>query len=115
MGYERIRYERRNRVGIVTLNRPRYRNAQSRVLLEELDAAFKEAVADDKVRCIILAGEGEHFSSGHDLGTEEERRREAVALARRSARRPRAFLELSIENSLRWRELPKSTIASVQG
>ena len=73
MGYEQIRYERRNRVGIVTLNRPRVRNAQSRVLLEELDAAFKEAVADDEVRCIIVAGEGEHFSSGHDRGTEEER------------------------------------------
>ncbi len=116
MGYEQIRYERRNRVGIVTLNRPRYRNAQSRVLLEELDAAFKEAVADDEVRCIILAGEGEHFSSGHDLGTEEER---ADAKQRPWPEGARGVLERSwtlyVENSLRWRELPKPTIASVQG
>ena len=38
-------------------------------MLEELDTAFKEAVADNDIRVIILSGEGDHFSSGDDLGT----------------------------------------------
>ena len=65
MAYLQIRYERRNRVARITLNRPELRNAQSRVLLEELDAAFTEAAAADAVRAVVLAGSGEHFSSGH--------------------------------------------------
>jgi enoyl-CoA hydratase len=116
VGYDLILYERIERVAVVTLNRPRYRNAQSRALLEELDAAFAEARADDEVRVIVLAGAGDHFSSGHDVGTDEE--------IEDVARRPyapgvRGDLERSwslyVENSLRWRDLPKPTIAQVQG
>ena len=70
--YEQIRYEKLGRIARVTMDRPRYRNAQSRQLLEELDAAFEEAARDDDVRAIILAGEGEHFSSGHDIGVKDE-------------------------------------------
>lgn len=116
MDFETIHYETRERIATVTLDRPRYRNAQSRLLLEELDAAFSGAVADDGVRVIVLAGAGEHFSSGHDLGTEQER---ADAIARPYAKGVRGDFERSfslyVENSLRWRELPKPTIASVQG
>src|SRR6202007_1686354 len=56
----------------ITANRPEVLNAQSRILLEELDDAFKRAVADDAVRVIILAGAGKHFSAGHDLGSPQE-------------------------------------------
>ena len=56
MAYQQIRYERRGRVARLTLSRPEVRNAQSRVLLEELDAAFAEAAADDRVRAVVLAG-----------------------------------------------------------
>ena len=42
-------------------------NAQDTLLIDELDAAFDEADADDSVRVVILAGAGKHFSSGHDL------------------------------------------------
>ena len=65
--FKHVLYEKLGRVARVTANRPRYRNAQSHVLLEELDAAFGEAVADDGVRVVIMAGAGEHFSSGHDI------------------------------------------------
>ena len=70
--FKQLLYEKLGRVARVTANRPRYRNAQSRVLLEEMDAAFAEAAHDDGVRVIILAGAGEHFSSGHDIGSPEE-------------------------------------------
>ena len=57
-----------------------------------------------------------HFSSGHDLGTDEER---VDAEQRPWPEGARGVLECSwtlyVENSLRWRELPKPTIASVQG
>jgi hypothetical protein len=70
--YQHVRYEVEKRVARITLNRPRYRNAQSRVLLEELDQAFLRADRDRGVNVIVLLGEGEHFSAGHDLGTPEE-------------------------------------------
>ena len=73
MAYTQIRSERRGRVAWITLDRPQFRNAQSRVLLEELDDAFAAAAADDEIRVVVLAGAGEHFSSGHDLGTPEEK------------------------------------------
>jgi len=36
-------------------------------MIDELDAAFDRAVADDDVRVVVLAAEGRHFSAGHDL------------------------------------------------
>src|SRR6267143_898768 len=73
MAYQTLLYDKIERTGRITLNRARYRNAQSTVLLKELALAFEEAVADDAVKVIILAGAGEHFSAGHDLGTPDER------------------------------------------
>jgi enoyl-CoA hydratase len=111
-----VRYELDGRIARVTLDRPRYRNAQSRQLLEQLDAAFARAVDDHEVRVIVLRGEGEHFSSGHDLGTPDE-------LADRQARpwpdgqlgEQRRSWELNVANTLRWRDLAKPTIAGVHG
>lgn len=108
--------ERVGPVAKITMNRPQYRNAQSRVLLEELDAAFADAMADHDVRVVVLFGSGEHWSSGHDIGTPEE-------LADRKARpyppgvvgvHQRSW-DWNVENTLRWRDLPKPTIAAVQG
>ncbi len=62
-------YETREAVAIVTMNRPRYRNAQNVKMTQALDAALGRAVADDAIRVIVLAGAGEHFSAGHDIGT----------------------------------------------
>src|SRR5262249_32878251 len=53
----------------IMLNRPESRNAQNLGLLVELDKAFLEAEADDRVRVVILGGAGSVFSSGHDLGS----------------------------------------------
>ncbi len=111
-----VTYETDGRIANITLNRPQYRNAQSRRLLEELDDALGQAVDDHEVRVIVLRGAGEHFSSGHDLGTADE-------LADREARPyPDGFLgeqrrswELNVANTLRWRDLAKPTIAAVQG
>lgn len=49
------------------MNRPQARNAQNMRMTYDLNAAFDLAVADEAIRVIIVAGEGPHFSSGHDL------------------------------------------------
>ena len=111
--YEQILYDVDEAVATVTLNRPERRNAQSRQLLEEMDAAFARAVADDAVRVIVLAGTGETFSAGHDLSQAEnaERAQQSAGLVGRYTR----VWDLYVDMGLRWRNLPKPTIAAVQG
>ena len=120
-----VRYERRGRIAVVTMNRPEYRNAQNSVMTYALDDAFYRAAADDEVAVVVLAGAGTHFSAGHDIGTPGrdvdvpyDRRaslwwshvgQEGGAL--RYARESEVYLGMC----RRWRELPKPTIAMVQG
>ena len=65
--FETVRYEVDGPVCTITLDRPESANAQNTELIDELDAAFDRADADDDVRVVVLAGEGKHFSAGHDL------------------------------------------------
>jgi enoyl-CoA hydratase len=111
----------------IMLNRPEARNAQHRGLLVELNDAFLRAEADDEVRVVILGGAGPIFSSGHDLGSKE-------SIAERTpgpdqhptfrmnggTRKGSEMLMLQewhyfFENTKRWRNLRKITVAQVQG
>lgn len=116
MSYQFIQYKTHNQIAHVILNRPQFRNAQSRQLLEEMDEAFKAAVADLRVKVIILSANGDHFSAGHDLGTIDEladlEHRPIEEGIRGRYTRSR---ELYVDFTLRWRDLPKPTIAVVQG
>ena len=116
------------RIARIWLNRPEAHNAQNRTLLVQLDEAFARAEADDDVRVVILAARGKNFSAGHDLGSE-------AALAERqpgpgqhptfrgygATRDPvaeKTFLQewhFYFQNTCRWRDLRKITIAQVQG
>ena len=51
----------------IVLNRPETANAQDTQFLYELNDAFDRAAHDEAIRVIILAANGKHFSSGHDL------------------------------------------------
>ncbi|MFE8013873.1 enoyl-CoA hydratase [Streptomyces antibioticus] len=120
-----VTYEVRGPVAVVTVNRPRYRNAQNSKVTYALDAAFTRAVDDDAVKVIVLAGSGEHFSGGHDIGTpgrdiHETFERKAViwwdhtdkqGVDSRIARESEVYLGMC----RRWREIPKPMIAMVQG
>jgi enoyl-CoA hydratase len=115
-GYQQILYEKEGKIAWVKLNRLKYFNAQSHLMLEEMDDAFHRAAEDPDVRVIILAGEGDHFSSGHDLGTPEEtadRKRQGYAdgLPGIYAR----FEKIFQQYGFRWRDLPKATIAMIHG
>jgi enoyl-CoA hydratase len=115
------------RIALITLNRPRQRNAQSRGLLVELDQAFLAAQADDSVRVVVLRGAGTAFSSGHDLGSSESLAELTLGpglhptFAAYGATRSgieRNWLQewhFYMRNTRRWRDLRKVTIASVQG
>jgi enoyl-CoA hydratase len=117
------------RIARITLNRPGSRNAQDTELLYALNAAFDRAAQDDEVRVIVLAANGPHFSSGHDLrehnGDAEKIFAEMYRHARvgtwsgfreKGAEAPFAReMELYFGFCERWRNLPKPTIAQVQG
>jgi len=68
------------------------------------------------VGVIVLLGAGEHFSAGHDLGTPEELADREVRRYEEGLRgRYRRSSHINIEPTLRWRNVPKPTIAAVQG
>ncbi|MBD3646787.1 MAG: enoyl-CoA hydratase/isomerase family protein [Pseudomonadales bacterium] len=116
MSYEFIRLESEGRVAKVILNRPDYRNAQSRRLLEELDQAFAELSDNDDVGVIVLTGEGDHFSAGHDLGTPDEQADLKARPMEEGVRgRFNRSRQIYVDYTLRWRDLPKPTIAVVKG
>ncbi len=107
------RTEHGGRIAVVSLNRPRYRNALSLQTMDELDAAFSRAVEDDEVRVIVLRGEGEAFSAGHDLGSPDVAGR--VPAENRTRSMYERTWELDIDHYLRYRNLPKPTVAAVHG
>lgn len=120
-----VLYERRGPVAHVTMNRPRYRNAQNSAMTYALDDAFYRAADDPEVKVVVLAGAGEHFSAGHDIGTPG--RDAHLPFERRAglwwdhSQRPGAESRFARESEVylgmcrRWRELPKPVIASVHG
>jgi enoyl-CoA hydratase len=127
--YQFLRYEtfHDDAIARITLDRPATRNAQHRGLLVELDTAFARAEADDAVRVVILAGAGPLFSSGHDLGSKEAMAELAPGPDQHPTMRINGATRHSAEkrmlqewhyyfnNTLRWRNLRKITVAQVQG
>lgn len=119
-----VRYEVAEGVAWVTMNRPEYHNAQNGRMTYLLDDAFKRAVSDDDVKVIVLCGEGKHFSAGHDIGTpgrDVHLSQDRVTMWYDHANKEGGeFLyvreaEAYLGMCRRWREIPKPTIAAVQG
>jgi len=122
---DEVLYEVRDRVALITLNRPEYANAQNSAMTYALDAAFARAVNDDQVAVVVLAGAGKHFCGGHDIGTpgrdlDRSFDRQAVlwwdhvGKAGADGRYARE-MEVYLGMCRRWREIPKPLIAMVQG
>ena len=122
---EPVRYEERGAIAVVTLNRPQYRNAQNSAMTYALDAAFARAVNAPEIKVIVLAGEGEHFSAGHDIGSPGRDAhlsfdRKAVLWWDHVGRdgadsRYAREMEVYLGMCRRWREIPKPVIAMIQG
>jgi enoyl-CoA hydratase len=116
-GFETVVYEVDGHVATITMNRPEVANAQNTQLIDELDAAFDLADADDEVRVVVLAGAGKHWNSGHDL-------KALVGQAekdewRRMRDTPEGKLRheqvMYVDRCRKIHDFRKPTIASVQG
>ena len=112
-----ITYETRGKVAIVTLNRPKVQNAISRLMTRELDLAFTIACQDDVVKCIYLRSEGNNFSSGHDLGSDQQLN--DVERPQEMDPRPRGtylkWYNNDVEMALKWRRLRKPIVCGLKG
>src|SRR5215510_15681849 len=68
MTHQTIVVERRDRVAVITLNRPEVLNAQNNPMREELLRVFASLKSDEEVRAIVVTGAGERaFSAGADI------------------------------------------------
>jgi enoyl-CoA hydratase len=66
--YKTLLYEKKNGIGVVTLNRPDKLNALNSTVYKELYDAFEAIENDDEVRVVILTGSGEKvFAAGSDV------------------------------------------------
>lgn len=117
MSFETVVYDVDGAIATITLDRPDAANAQSMELIDELDAAFDLAEADDNVRVVVLRANGKHFSSGHDLkelvgpdASPELQDRRATAEGKFRHERQMYF-----DRCVRIYSFPKPTIAAVQG
>ena len=107
-----IEYEASDSITTITLDRPEAANAQTLPMLDDLDEAWRNAAEDPEVRVIILQANGKHFSAGHDIrAVGEEDQPTKWTLANIYEIEARRFLEYS----LRWRNVPKPSLAAVQG
>jgi enoyl-CoA hydratase len=66
--YENIIVETRDKVGLVTLNRPKAMNALNDRLIDELGAALDGFEANENIGCIVITGSEKAFAAGADIG-----------------------------------------------
>jgi len=122
--FEAVIYEQpSDRIVRIVLNRPDKANAQNLQMLYDLNTALDKAAADNDVRVIIIAAAGKHFSSGHGpMGGSDDYSLQDVAISTsRGFGQPGIEGHWAFEEEVffglcwRWRNIPKPTIAEVQG
>ncbi|MFT7141478.1 MAG: enoyl-CoA hydratase [Candidatus Azotimanducaceae bacterium] len=120
--FDTVRYEGvTNGVARIVLDRADTRNAQDKKMIYELNAAFDLAAQDDEANVIVLAAEGPHFSSGHDLRDRSKMADFETVSNWGGFTLPGAEGYMAQEQEIymgmcwRWRNLPKPVIAEVQG
>lgn len=106
--YSTLAIEQAGKVATIWMDRPEVLNAFNEQLIDDLNAACLQLDADPKVRVVVLAGRGKHFSAGADLNwmrrAAEGSEADNLADARRFARMLRTLSGMS-----------KPTVARIQG
>ena len=119
-----VLYQVEGGIATLTMNRPDFNNAQNSQMTYALDACFRRAADDDSVKVIVLRGAGKHFSAGHDIGTpgrDINKPFERESLWWDHTNKPGSELLFAREQEVylgmcrRWHDIPKPTIAMVQG
>lgn len=121
---EPVAYRVEDDIAILTMSRPKFNNVQNSQMTYALDDCFRRAINDDAVKVIMLTSTGKHFSAGHDIGTpgrDVNKSFEHKHLWWDHTNKPGGeFLyvreqEVYLNMCRRWRDMPKPTIAVVQG
>jgi enoyl-CoA hydratase len=68
MAFQNILVETRDRVGLITLNRPKQLNALNDALMDELGDALKTFDADENIGAVVITGSEKAFAAGADIG-----------------------------------------------
>jgi enoyl-CoA hydratase len=114
---DKVLFRIEGNVGVITLNRPDQRNAQDLELLKMLDAIWMKAAADQRVKVIVLNAAGPHFSAGHDIS--DAAMDQVTSVDWNDPRVVESLYAYESETFLgycsKWRNVPKPSIASVQG
>jgi enoyl-CoA hydratase len=106
-----VQYDVAEQIATISLNRPEVANAQNRELLDQLDGCWTRAADDPDVKVIVLRGNGKHFSSGHDIKASAASYPRKLTVSDIYESESRMY----VGYSLKWRNVPKPSIASVQG
>ncbi|MGE5595241.1 MAG: enoyl-CoA hydratase/isomerase family protein [Hyphomicrobiales bacterium] len=111
MDFEQILFEKRGRVGLITLNRPDKLNAWTPQMMAEMRRAMDDCVADRGVSAIVVTGAGRAFCAGADIGAVFKANADAQDAGKEPERAPQEATDwvTYIQN------LPKPTIAAVNG
>ena len=105
MRYECIIYEKKDRIGLIKLNRPKVLNAMNRQLWIEMQDVLETVKQDNNVKALIITGAGRAFSTGADLKDSKGRSIEDY----------RIYLESLQEASRKIIRFEKPTIAAING
>ncbi len=62
-----IRFEKRNGIGYIILNRPEVRNAFNQLMIDEIQETLRRIDKDEDIRVLIITGEGKAFQAGADI------------------------------------------------
>ncbi|MBW1681353.1 MAG: enoyl-CoA hydratase/isomerase family protein [Deltaproteobacteria bacterium] len=105
MAYKYITYEERERIGILTLNRPEKRNALGKAAELEMMDCFRKASEKRSVRVIIIRGNGPVFCSGHDK----------AEILNRPINDVREMFQTCVDMYALMHDIPQPIIAQVHG
>ena len=108
MTYDHIRVEIEGPVASLVFARPQVLNAFNNEAMDECRAALRDVAEDDRVRAVLVRGEGRAFSAGFDMKAAAERDMSTVDHIRRQMERQFDFI-------MAFWDCPKPTIALVHG
>ncbi len=115
MDYQTIILEKKEKVAIITLNRPERLNAISPQMTQELLSALDDVDEDGEMRVLVITGAGRGFCSGGDVGGMAGGRERGVGTARGGEEMQRGLSRGGGGVTLKLQKMQKPTIAMVNG
>jgi 2-(1,2-epoxy-1,2-dihydrophenyl)acetyl-CoA isomerase len=109
---EELLHRLENRVAVITLNRPERLNAMTKGMMRALVSLLAECASDEAVGCVVLTGAGRAFCAGGDVQVQANT---AAIGSKETPERRADLLRASMEASRLLHEMPKPTIAMLNG